>query len=114
MLACDKTVTVVRYDSKGETYILHRLVGVSWYEKLKVAVQDKGLAGANQFTVRVPAAALPDGFMPRVSDVVVDGVVTTPIEKAKDLAPYHHFTVLGVGDNRRPTSRIPHVVVSGA
>lgn len=112
MLACDKTVTVVRYD--GDTYHAHSLEGVSWYEKTKVAVQDKGLAGANQVTVRIPAALLVDGYMPQTSDVVVLGEVTAPIEKVKDLSAYHHFTVLGVGDNRRPHSRNPHVVVTGA
>ncbi len=112
MLGCDQTVTVVRYD--GAAYHLHRLEGVSWYAKCKAAVQGKGLALANQVTVRIPATLLEDGFMPQISDVVVQGEVTTPIEKASDLAPYHRFTVLGVGDNRRADSRRPHVVVTGA
>lgn len=111
MLACDKTITVVRY--ADEVYTPTVIQGVSWFEKLQVAVQDKGLAAANTFTVRIPAAQLPAGFLPRTGDTVVQGVVTTPITKPADLTAYHHFTVKGVGDNRRGPGRRPHVVVTG-
>lgn len=109
MLACDKTVTVVRYD--GEAYACTVIQGVSWFEKLQVAVQDKGLAAADTVTVRIPAAQLPEGFLPRTGDVVVLGAVEAEIAKPADLASYRRFTVLGVGDNRR--GRLAHVVVTG-
>lgn len=111
MLACDKTVTVVRYD--GEKYSRTAISGVSWFEKLQVAVQDKGLAAANTFTVRIPAKELPGGFLPRTGDVVVLGSVSEEITKPADLKPFHYFTVKGVGDNRRGPSQLQHVVVTG-
>lgn len=112
MLECNKTVTVVRYT--GEGYVCTPIHGVSWFEKLKVAVQEKGLAAVNTFTVRIPDAALPEGFMPRVGDVVIQGKVTGEITKQADIGAYHHFTVKGVGDNRRESSRLKHVAVTGA
>lgn len=111
MLACDKTITVVRY--ADEVYTPTVIQGVSWFEKLQVAVQDKGLAAANTFTVRIPAGQLPAGFLPQTEDKVVLGVVTAPITKPADLTAYHYFTVKGVGDNRRGPGRRPHVVVTG-
>lgn len=109
MLACDKAVTVVRYD--GEAYTCTAIRGVSWFEKLQVAVQDKGLAAADTVTVRIPAAQLPEGFLPRAGDVVVLGAVEEEITKPADLAPYRRFTAFGIGDNRR--GRLAHVVVTG-
>ena len=91
MLACDKTITVVRY--ADERYTCTVLTGVSWYEKLKVAVQDKGLVAANAFTVRIPANVLPEDFLPRVGDVAVLGTVAGEIERPADLVAYRHFTV---------------------
>lgn len=111
MLACDKTITVVRY--ADETYTCTTIEGASWFEKLKVAVQDKGLAAANTFTVRIPAGQLPEDFLPHTGDVVVRGKVTVPVTRPADLTPYHHFTVKGVGDNRRAAGRLQHVVVTG-
>lgn len=110
MLACDKTVTVVRY--AGEVYTCTVIRGVSWHEKLQVAVQDKGLAAANTFTVRIPADRLPRDYMPRTEDKVVLGQVQD-VARPSDLRAYHYFTVKSVGDNRRKPSRRPHVVVSG-
>lgn len=112
MLACDKTITVVRYAE--EVYTCTTIQGVSWFEKLQVTVQDKSLAAANTFTVRIPAGQLPAGFLPRTEDKVVLGAVTAPITKPADLAAFHYFTVKGVGDNRRGLGRRPHVVVTGA
>ncbi len=111
MLECNKTVTVVRYT--GEGYVCTPIHGVSWFEKLKVAVQEKGLAAVNTFTVRIPDAALPEGFMPRVGDVVLRGAAGE-ITGPADMGAYRHFTVKGVGDNRRESSRLKHVAVTGA
>lgn len=111
MLACDKTITVVRY--ADEAYTCTAIEGVSWFEKLQVSVKDKGLTAANTFTIRIPAARLPAGFQPQTEDKVVLGEVTAPISKPGDLAAYHYFTVKGVGDNRRGPGRRPHVVVTG-
>lgn len=112
MLACDKTITVVRYAE--EVYTCTVIQGVSWFEKLQTAIQDKGLVSANTFTVRIPAGQRLEGFLPQTTDKVVLGEVTTPITKPGDLAAYHYFTVEGVGDNRRGPGHRPHVVVTGA
>lgn len=112
MLACDQTITVVRCD--GDRYDATVIHGVSWFEKLKVSVQERGLVSANTFTVRIPAGQLPDGYLPQTMDVVVHGEIAGPIQRPVDLEQYRRFTVLGVGDNRRKPSRRPHVVVTGA
>lgn len=110
MLDCNKTITAVRY--ANEAYTCTAIEGVSWFEKLQTAVQDKGLAAVNTVSVRIPAGRLPADFFPACGDIVALGAITAPITKPGDLSPYHYFTVEGVGDNRR--GHLPHVVVTGA
>ena len=112
MLECNQTVTVVRYNREG--YVCTPIHGVSCFEKLKAAVQEKGLAAVNTFTVRIPDAALPEGFMPQVGDVVILGAVAGEIVRPSDMGANRQYTVKGVGDNRRESSRLKHVVVTGA
>lgn len=108
MLACDKMVTLVRCD--GMTFTCMMIEGVSWFDKRIAAIQEKGLAVANEVKIRIPAANLPPGVMPRVGDVVVLGAVDQPIARPADMDSYRHAKVLAVGDNRR--GRLPHVAVS--
>ena len=108
MLACDQTVTLVKCD--GEDYTLTVIEGVSWFDKVKVALQDKGLKFANATKVRIPADKVPT-VPPVVSDILVLGTVTGTIEKPADLAAYRRVTIMAVGDNRR--GRLPHLAVIG-
>lgn len=111
MLACNETVTVVRYDDDAEAYIATEFVGVSWFDKTQVKLEDKGLVFANAVKVRIPADVLGDKELPSVGDHVFlgapDGEITTPAQ----LAAYHPRKIMAVGDNRR--GGLPHVVVIG-
>lgn len=102
------TVTLVRCD--GERYTCTPIDGVSWFEKVKMAVQDKGLTAARVVTVRIPEAQLPEGVMPKVDDFLVKGRVAAVSSRA-DLAAYTYAVAIGVGDNRRGTA-LRHVVVT--
>ena len=108
MLACDKTVTLVRCD--GEGYACTVIEGVSWFEKLQVTVQDTGLASANTIKVRIPAARVPADTLPQTGDILILGAVSAPLERPADLDKYRHAKIMGVGDNRR--GRLPHLAVT--
>lgn len=110
MLGCNQTITVVRYEN--EVYTKTVLRGVSWCGKLKVSVEERGLAGASLFTVRIPSNVLPDGYFPKVGDALALGEIRREITGPADLEPWTHFKALAVGDNRR--GNLGHVVVSGA
>ena len=112
MLACDKVITVIRY--ADAVYNCTVIDGVSWYEKLQITVQDKGMASANIVKIRIPENCLPNGFLPQPGDVVVYGTISGKLDGPADFGAYRHFTVLGVGDNRRRDSLISHVAVTGA
>jgi len=109
MLGCDKTVTVVRYED--EVYTKTILRGVSWHGKLKMTPEVRGLTATSLFTVRIPSDALPDGYFPKVGDVLALGEIRREITSPADLKPWSHFKALTVGDNRR--GELAHVVVSG-
>lgn len=108
MLACDKTVTLVRLNESGEGYSCMTIAGVSWYGKTVVAVQDRGLTAADEVKVRIPVDSLPEGVMPATGDFIVLGAVAS-VAKQSELDAHTHAKVLGVGDNRR--GRLPHVAV---
>lgn len=106
MLACDKTVTLVKCD--GEDYTTTVIHGVSWFDKTQVKLEGSGLVFANVTKVRIPAAAIP-ATLPEAGDNIVLGTITGTVTKPADLAPYHPRKIMGVGDNRR--GRLPHLVV---
>lgn len=108
MLACNETVTLVRCD--GETYACTVIKGVSWFSKTKMSVQDKGLVAARVVIIRIPEANLPAGVMPKVDDFFVLGAVEQ-VACRSDLNAYTYAVAVGVGDNRRGTTR-RHVVVT--
>ena len=109
MLACDETITLVRYD--GEAYNCTIIEGVSWFCKTQLSVQDSGVVAADVVTVRIPENHLPEGVMPEVGDFMVHGEVLQ-VDKRADLEAYTYASVVGVGDNRRGILR-RHVVVTG-
>lgn len=106
MLACDKTVTLVKCD--GEAYSTTVIKGVSWFDKVQVKLEGAGLAFANATKVRIPDANIPTA-MPKVGDILILGEVATALETPADLASYRHVKIMAVGDNRR--GRIPHLLV---
>lgn len=108
MLACDKTVTLIKCD--GETYTGTVIHGVSWFDQTSVKVEGTGMVFANATKIRIPAAVVPQ-ILPQVGDQLILGTLPLKlvIKKPADLAPYHPRKVMAVGDNRR--GRLAHVVV---
>jgi len=110
MLACNECVTLVKCN--GETYSTYVFDGVSWYDKTKVQLQDKGLVHANIVKIRIPADLLADGIpVPEAGDHVflgrlADGEV---LEKPADLAQHHPRKVMSVSNNLR--GGLPHIGV---
>ena len=112
MLACTETITLVKYT--GEDYTTSTFAGVSWFDKVKVKLSDKGLAFANAVQVRIPAGSIAPGApLPEVGDHLFLGTLPegTTIERPADLAACHARKVMAVGDNRR--GRLSHVAVVG-
>lgn len=114
MLACTETITIVQsdYDAATDRDVYKSWVvnGVSWFSKLIVGLDGKGLAGKSEFKVRIPASAgLPTVIKP--GDIVVRGNAGA-VQKSEDYKGMEFFTALSVGDNRR--GGVPHWVVSGA
>lgn len=132
---CNDTITVfnakLNPTTGNDDYYGTVISGVSWYCKIKSAVDD-GLKAANEFTVRIPENAdfgsksyvspldfaqaedISGLFTLKNGDIVVHGAVTTtglrPAALHKD---YEAFTVLGVTDDRR-APHAPQWVVIGS
>lgn len=107
MLACDRTVTLVRYADGA--YTCTTISGVSVYAKIETAVQDKGMVAAEVAKIRIPEKALPDGYMPRNGDFVILSGAVESIGSRAELEQYAYTSVLAVADNRR--GGLPHVAV---
>lgn len=113
MLACTETITIVQlgYDSTQDADVYQSWIvsGVSWFSKLVVGLDDKGLAGKFEFKVRIPVSVgLPTIIQP--GDIIVHGNAGT-VQKAADYKDMEYFIVLSIGDNRR--GGIPHWAVRG-
>lgn len=110
MLACDETITLVKYD--GERYTPYVISGVSWFDKTQVKLEDRGLVFANAVKVRIPEESLGD-VLPEVGDHIFRGVLSDDevLQKPADLARHHARKVMAVGDNRR--GRLAHLAVIG-
>ena len=107
MLACDRTVTAVHYaDGAYKCSVLH---GVSIYDRIETAVQDKGMVAAEALKIRIPERVLPVGFMPECGDFVIIDAVVDSIGSRAELEQYRYASVLAVADNRR--GGLPHVAV---
>lgn len=117
MLECNETITLVQQDYDRETdrdvYSCTVIEGVSWFGKLVASMENKGLTGAAQVTVRITEDNMPDVVIKR-GDYIVRGIVSG-IEKQADLKGLEYFTVLSVGDNRRGKRKdLRHWAVRGA
>ena len=106
MLACNKTVTLVKCD--GENYTTTTIVGVSWFDKVQVKLEGSGLVFANATKVRIPDANIPT-VLPEVGDILILGEITAALEAPADLASYRYVKIMAVGDNR--WGRLPHLLV---
>lgn len=108
MLACDKTVTLVKCD--GEMYTPTVIRGVSWFDQAAVEMEGTGMVFSNATKVRIPAAVVPQ-ILPKGGDQLILGTLPLGlvVKKPADLAPYHPRKVMAVGDNRRGT--LAHLVV---
>lgn len=108
MLACDKTVTLVKCDD--ETYTATVIRGVSWFDQTSIKMEGTGMVFANATKVRIPAAVVPQ-MLPKVGDQVILGTLPfgLVVQKPADLAPYQPRKIMAVGDNRR--GRLAHLVV---
>lgn len=114
MLACTETITIVQLDydvaTDRDVYKSWIVSGVSWFSKLVVGLDGKGLAGKSAFKVRIPVSVdLPTVIKP--GNIIVHGNAGA-VQKSGDYEGMEFFTVLSVGDNRR--GGVPHWVVSGA
>lgn len=108
MLACDKTITLIKCD--GETYTGTVIQGVSWFDQASVKVEGTGMVFANATKVRIPAYVVPQ-ILPQVGDQLILGTLPLGfvVKKPADLAPFQPRKVMAVGDNRR--GRLSHVLV---
>lgn len=113
MLACTETVSFVRL-VKGEdddAYVITTIRGVSWFNKTRIKAEGTGVVYDNVVYVRIPASALPGGWLPAEGDHVFLGRPSGGITTPAALAAYKPRKVLTVGDNRR--GRLAHVAVIG-
>ena len=112
MLACTETVTFVRpvRGIDDDSYALTAVSGVSWFGKTRVTAEGAGVVFDSVLYLRIPAAALPTGFLPAVGDYVLRGEPAGEITGPGALAALGAREVLAVGDNRRGRLR-PHVLV---
>lgn len=114
MLACDKTITLIQvgYDSEmdEDTYTQHVIRNVSWFSKVKVEVQDKGVTSADVVKIRIPEKEIPEGVRLSNGDFVVLGLIDHSITKREDLDVLEPVTIVSVGDNRR--GNLPHWAVT--
>lgn len=116
MLACDKTITLVQmyYDSEmdADKYRQTVIQNVSWFSKVKVELQDKGVTSADVVKIRIPEKELPEGIILSNGDYIVLGKLDQTIAKREDLDGLEYVSIISVGDNRRGNLR--HWAVTGA
>lgn len=116
MLACDKTITLIQqtYNSETDTeeYTSTVIRNCSWYSKVKIELQDKGVRSGDIVTVRIPEEELPEGIVLANGDYIVkDALGDKNITKHSDLKGLEYATVVSIGDNRRGMLR--HWVLVG-
>lgn len=101
LLEGNQTITLVKHD-KGETdvYSCYTLEGASWHGKTVIVTSGDGVKPSNAFTVRIPAANMPDGVKPDEGDYIARGVVSE-ITKPGDFKDIEHFRITSVGANTR-------------
>lgn len=101
-------------ETRADTWMRFHIKRASWYGGQKVTVGDSGLNTADAYTVRIPVAAVPEGFAPSNGDVVVKGLQDIEITKAADATRLKNsFVITGVYDNRRGIPAMQHIRIEG-
>lgn len=115
MLLCDETLTWVRQirTNDGEEYTCCSVKG-SWEGKTGIAQTTKGISPQNTYTARIPAADLPDTFIPQKEDYLVRGMVKEVMNAPQDFAGMEYMKITAVSDNRRGVVWLWHWEVNGA
>ena len=114
----DTAITVYCHSYDAETradmWTRFPIGKASWYGGQKAAVGDSGLSTADAYTVRIPAAYVPEGFAPGNGDIVVRGLQEMEIAKAVDATRLENsFVITGVYDNRRGVPALRHIRIEG-
>lgn len=111
MIGCTETVTLVHHVAgiNEDSYICTVMEGVSWFGKAGDAPSASGgEAPKAEYTVRIPANAVPDP-LPAPGDFLVRGVLMA-YQGKHSLKGREYFRISRVGDNRRGRN-LSHVVV---
>lgn len=135
-LDADITIYNTYYNktSKADEWHSTQIQNVSWYGKQETTVGESGLNTADDYSVRLPLASIPESFvMPeeyqrladakedvrgrctcRTGDIVVKGLVDDVIEKPSDItSKYPCFVITGSSDNRRGPEAMQHIRIRG-
>ena len=109
MLGCTETMTLIQrhYDSDTDmdVYTQTVITGVSWYGKVKIEVQDKGVRSASIIQVRIPEENLPAEVALANGDYIVKGELAKKVTKQSDLTGVECYSIISIGDNRRGNLR---------
>lgn len=120
MLNCDETITIYHktFDKEKhiETYQPTVLKGCSWFVKTASEVSEKGMAYADNYTVRIPLGNAPDELIFTKGDYVLKGEISFENATAKDLLKHTDNVFLiksySVNDKGSPYSQ--HIRISGS
>lgn len=129
------TLTLMNHWKGGqrEKWTPVRLEGCSWFGKLGASARHGGLTEDGGYTVRVPAGAMPEGYLTpgeyaaladpaghwtvQPGDIMARGVMPSkaPDSRVEILAAWpERFVVTGVRDNRRGPALLQHLRIEGA
>lgn len=97
----NEAVTYYALDRDGRAGAGLLLRGVSWTCKTVATATDKGLQLAGVVVCRLPLENVPEGFIPKNSDILVRGVCeAADCSEAELRKKYNGVTVKAVSDNR--------------
>lgn len=101
LLMGNQTITLIKH-IKGDTdtYSCTVLNNASWYGKTVIVTSGEGAKPSHAFTVRIPAADMPNGVKPDEGDYIARGVVSE-IAKPSGLKDIEHFRITSVSANTR-------------
>ena len=121
MFKADKTVTVIRCATNGETdrtsYTCRTFAGGSWYSDHAARAERNGTAPAPTVKVRIPAEAIQavePGWTPQPNDLLVLGAasVETEAELSALRKQYQTARVKAWHDHRETV--FPHIYLEGS
>lgn len=106
-LACEETITIVQMiqGEDEDRYICTQVENASWFSKVVIALEDKGVRADDVVRIRIPEEELPETVKLKNGDHIIRGTVDGTITKRSDLKGYEFVTVVSVGDNRRGSLR---------